>query len=290
MKHDHRSKRSDREPQSNHDKLQRALNDSKRQRIAERFGAKFSPPHPDMPLDVEAEWLDNIERFEEAALSAERIRIREFLGNPAFLDSKDLSPEQLSQEIEVVIALLEDNNIRVDCLSDDVSDEDFYKFLTTELMDQEIEDLRLEGFTACFIYEEFHPNNRMDIEELSRDFFWRLFRRDVRFIDFLFAKKGMRDPDGRPITQDAAIEQMKQWINSIAVFTTHTTAVRQCDINGDSAVLTVDTSWTGLDATSLAERSASGESIFKVQRLNGHWWIVQMTIAGFEWRERKSSK
>jgi hypothetical protein len=43
----------------------------------------------------------------------------------------------------------------------------------------------------------------------------------------------------------------------------------------------MSTRWSGLDATTLSERSASGESVFKLQRMFGRWMIVQMNIAGF---------
>jgi hypothetical protein len=73
---------------SDEDHLQRALNDSRRQRLTERFGAHFSPPNPDLPADVEATWLENIERYEEAAQDAEFIKVRDYLGDPVFMHVK----------------------------------------------------------------------------------------------------------------------------------------------------------------------------------------------------------
>ena len=67
--------------------------------------ARKSPIKP-RPHNNLGSALSNRERFEEAALGAEHVRVREFLGNPVFSDVKDLSPEQLPQEIEVVTALL----------------------------------------------------------------------------------------------------------------------------------------------------------------------------------------
>lgn len=40
----------------------------------------------------------------------------------------------------------------------DVDDAEAYRFITEELMDEEIDDIRIEGLRHCFIYEEFHPN------------------------------------------------------------------------------------------------------------------------------------
>lgn len=266
---------------SNKDPLKRSLNDSRRQQLSDRFGAIFPESNPELSDDAESLWLDSIERYEEAAENADRVTIREYLGDPLFQHVKDLSPERLPEEIEIVLDLLNENNIRVDFLSD-VPDADAYMFLTIELMEQMIEDIRVDGLMMCFIYEEFHPNHRMDIEERVNDVFFHLFRRDTQYLDFLFPREGLRDAEGRPTTRDAVIKKMKQWIRSIAVFTTHITSISDCTILGDDATVRVSVRWSGLEAVTLTERSASGESIFKLQRIFGRWMIVQMNVAGFE--------
>jgi hypothetical protein len=266
---------------SDKNQRKRSVNDSRRQQLADRFGAVFPDFNSDIPEDVESLWLDNIERYEEAAENAELVTLREYLGDPMFTHVKDLSPERLPEEIEIVLDLLSENNVRVDFLSD-VPDADAYAFLTIELMEQVIEDIRVDGFMTCFIYEEFHPNHRMDIEARVNDIFWHLFRRDTQYLDFLFPREGLRDADGRPTTRDEVIRKMKQWIRSIAVFTTHITTITDCTIMGDDAVVRVSVRWSGLEAVTLTERSASGESIFRLHRNFGRWMVVQMNLVGFE--------
>ncbi|MCK7522609.1 MAG: hypothetical protein MZV64_35450 [Ignavibacteriales bacterium] len=68
--------------------------------MTERFGAS-SRQNPDFPVDVEAEWLENIERFEEAAQDAELVTVRDYLNDPVFTDVKDIPAERLPEEIEM---------------------------------------------------------------------------------------------------------------------------------------------------------------------------------------------
>ncbi|MGM0532453.1 MAG: hypothetical protein ACQER7_13995 [Bacteroidota bacterium] len=55
-------------------------NHRKKREIEKKYGAKFSD-HSDLPPDIEAEWLKNIEKFEEQFNQGKRTTLWEYLEN-----------------------------------------------------------------------------------------------------------------------------------------------------------------------------------------------------------------
>jgi len=62
------------------------------------------------------------------------------------------------------------NNIVLDFCAE-YDDKIIYKFITEELFNEKIDDVRIEGMNHCFIYEEFYPNHEYDLKRLAKDFF-----------------------------------------------------------------------------------------------------------------------
>jgi hypothetical protein len=58
-----------------------------------------------------------------------------------------------------------------------------YKFLTEELFLQVIDDMNVSGMNAVFIYEEFHPNHKYDLERDTIDFLKMFLDKDSRFYE-----------------------------------------------------------------------------------------------------------
>ncbi len=150
-------------------RITRALNQAKERELEDKYGAWFSESDPDLPPDVYAEWLRHIEEFEMKSANARVMTLREFLGNPNFTPLGEVPAAGLKAELERVAECLAHHDIVVDCTAE-VSDEDLYRFMTTELLDQEIEDIRIDGMQHHFIYEEFHPNAGEDAKTFAKHF------------------------------------------------------------------------------------------------------------------------
>lgn len=139
------------------ERAQRIVNDLKRKELEERYGALFSSPDESkIPSEVEAQWLENIDEFERQFENAARIRLREFVGSPAVRLLADIPPAELEAELNALLDLLAEHAVSVDFLRE-VDDAEAYRFITEELLDEEIDDIRVPGMVLHFIYEEFHP-------------------------------------------------------------------------------------------------------------------------------------
>jgi len=262
------------------ERLQRALNDVRRQTLTERFGACFGNEDGDVPAEVEARWLDCVEEFETRLQDAEEVTVREYIGNPTFKLLASIPRSELEAEINVILAFLYRYQIRVDFLAE-VSDEDAYRFLTSELMDQEVEDVHIDGLYTCFVYEQFHRNDRYDATEAVKDFLWHLFSRRTDYIDLHFSRNGMQNPAGAAVSALHMKALVSEWIASIALFTTHITKVSACLVDRDDAIVRADVRWSGLAAQTFTERSGSGEALFRLRRSPTGFDIVQLSVPGF---------
>ena len=147
------------------ERAQRIVNDLKRKELEARYGAVFSSPdESEIPSEVEAQWLENIDEFERQFENAAQITLREFLGSPSVRPLADIPPSELEAELNALLDLLAEQNVVVDFLRE-VEDAEAYRFITEELFDEEIDDIRVPGMVLHFIYEEFHPGPEDEIED-----------------------------------------------------------------------------------------------------------------------------
>lgn len=126
--------------------------------------------------DAENQWLNYIYNFEKQYKDAERIKVIEFIGNPAYKKVDELAPDDISKELNRLEEIMADNGVEIGFICD-YTDEVKYKFITEELFEEETDNIRIDGMRTCFTYEEFHPNHDYDLRRHSEDFLRYLFTR-----------------------------------------------------------------------------------------------------------------
>jgi hypothetical protein len=151
------------------ERVQRDLNQQKRKFLAERYGAKFPERQTHIPPEVEGEWLDSITEIESACAMAGEVSVREYLGNPVLKALGEISPGELRAELEQLLDLLMENHIMVTFMGS-VSDERAYRFLSMELQEMKIENVRFPSWFAVFMYHPFLGTKRvgMSMNNLGR--------------------------------------------------------------------------------------------------------------------------
>ncbi|MEI6754977.1 MAG: hypothetical protein WCK78_17655 [Paludibacter sp.] len=157
--------------ESPNNKRLRMENEEKKKQIDEEFGAahRSNPEESNLPPEIEGQFLDNIMAFEHAWKDAKQITLYEFLGNPAFRKTEELTENEIGDELNRLYELMNQHQVSLDTICD-VSKQEIYRFITEELFQQEIDDMHIPGMMSCFTYEEFHPNHAYDIERYSNDF------------------------------------------------------------------------------------------------------------------------
>jgi hypothetical protein len=263
------------------ERIQKALNEAKKREIEEKYGARFSDAQSELPPEVEAQWLNYITEFELQFENAKRISIRERLGSPSFRSLDEIPPEELEAEIDRVLDLLSGIDVAVDSLAE-VSDEDFYRFLTTELINEEIDDIKIEGMRHCFIYDEFHPNDEYDAKSGAEDFLWSLFGRYQEHATRAFSEDEVYDPLGGRTTRTAMQDAIRSFYDSYVAFTDNKFECTGCFLEGEYARVTLQGKWSGLMAGSLEPASHKGECVLRMKKSPyGGYDLIQANIPGF---------
>lgn len=174
----------------NQEKLKQE-NELKKLKLRAEFGAKFmedDQENSDIPAEVESQFLDYVQKFEEAAARKEVKKVKEVLGNPSFKKAAQLNDQQLKHELDKVLEFMNLHNLQLDVIYE-VEDREIYRFITEELMGEEIDIIEVPGMNTCFIYEEFHPNHEEDLKRESEDFLKMLLKQDFEYINFHCANK-----------------------------------------------------------------------------------------------------
>jgi hypothetical protein len=129
-----------------------------------------------LPPEIEGMFLDSIFNFEKAHKNAKKIKIFEKLGFPDFKPAEELSDKKLEKALEKLEKLMEKHHIGLDVLCD-YEDEArlVYKFITEELFNLEILDVSVKGMNTVFIYEDFYPNYKDDLERSTEGFLKMFF-------------------------------------------------------------------------------------------------------------------
>lgn len=179
--------------------------------LKEKYGMSSVHKSNDDDPEILNEFLNNIKKFEEALEKAEPMKIAQILGNPKIKNEKDLRDDELTEEIDKLLELYAEHKIRIDILEpDDVSEREFYRFLSEELLEHETDFLpgvSGEGMTTNYIYEEFHPNYKLNAIDTVEWFSWSYIKKDVDEMKTYLAEEPLLF-DGVELNSEEFIERL----------------------------------------------------------------------------------
>ena len=140
--------------------------------------------------ELENEWLKSVYAFEQQFKDARRIKVYDYIGRPPFRKWDTLTPAEARIELENIQSVMEKNGVELDCLCE-YDDAIIYRFITDELFQHEMDDMRGSGMTWHFIYEEFYPNHNYDLRRQASDFVKAIFTRPWKeeFDGIMLARK-----------------------------------------------------------------------------------------------------
>gem|GEM_PF-1930555 len=112
----------------------------------------------DLVEEEDEEFWDRMAEFDEQIENSRKIPLREYIGNPDVASMQELTYGELANELDRMLDILAENSIYIDFLSHDIDEVEVYQFIAERLLDEEVDDIRVEGFNQHFIYEEFFPD------------------------------------------------------------------------------------------------------------------------------------
>lgn len=261
--------------------IQRALNESKKRRLEERYGARFGDVDPSIPPEIEEAWLNEVEEFEQAFENAKMTTVRRFVGSPVLKPIAGIPPEELHAELGRILDVLGENNICINFLKPR-PEEEMYEFIVDELMNMEIEDVRAGGYVTNFIYEEFHPDDEEDAKEYARDFFRALLSRDAGPIRHRLSEEDLRAPNGDAITPEQMVAEIEAFQSRFLAFTTTSVSIESVELESTRAVVRATVSWSGLEGATMRIVTHGGNATIRLIKCDfGGWDVVQAIVPGW---------
>ncbi len=173
--------------------------------MAESGGIFGSNSDGGISPEIENQWLKNVMEFEKAYANAKPQKMTDLLGKPSFADEKDMDEKKFIDEFIRLNKLLDDHNINVDFLAPQ-TDRFKYHFITGELFEHITDFIPVKGMTTNFIYEEFHPDHKSDITEITDEFLNDFFERRLN-VDTHYINNDIIIPDGNVITKEQLINR-----------------------------------------------------------------------------------
>ena len=180
--------KNQKDPLLNHNDELKAENNLLKLKLGLEYGMKMENSSTLSP-DLENQWLKNVYAFEQQFKDAKRTTLYEYLGQPSFNKWDTLNAGQTSEALKRIKEVMRDNDVDLDCICD-YDDQVIYRFITEELFEKEMDDMRIPGMVWHFVYEEFYPNHDYDLRRHTTDFIKSIFTKtwNEEFDDLALAR------------------------------------------------------------------------------------------------------
>ena len=196
----------------------RIENELMKLKLKAQYGDAFQmESSEEMPADMENQFLKNILAFEESNNKGDFITVYERIGKPAYTLTEELDEQGMKEGVEQLLDLLQQYQINLDFSEGPYDDAVIYRFITEELFNEEIDKEPVEGMTTGFIYEEFHPNHKKEIESNTHQFFREWFSRDFTDNAWLLSRD-IITADGVQMPRAQLLEKLRLFFDAFKNF------------------------------------------------------------------------
>ena len=258
------------------DHIQRLINEHKRQELNDKYGANFSSEsNPQMPPEMESEWLDHIDEFERQFENAEQISLRQFIKSPTIRSLDQIPPPEVENELNHLVDILANYGIVVDFLYD-VEPTEAYRFISEELLEEEIDDISIPGMRCHFIYEEFYPNDEEDVKGWAQEFLEAFLGNDEKGLIFTLKEDKSVDPDKTNPSPQQMVEMMEKFHALHENISDVKIEPLRSEVEEDNSEVELDLSWGGKAAKPTVARA----TIYLERNPYGGWDVIRAEMPG----------
>jgi len=237
-------------------------------------------PEEDPPKHYNT-WDEYFADFDRQLEAAPQITIRERIGNPKIRSIDEIPGSDLEGELDTLIELLYANNIVIEFIHE-IGNREAFIFITEELLNETMDDIRIPDMYSHFIYEEFHPNDEDEIELWTGEFLDAIFKEGTEDFFLPIGDKELYDTDGNTISPEEFKKQIDEFHALYPVITEYEYDIIGLNIEENYAVVEVDISWAGLNKQEQAMIRHHGTSILRLKRdVDIGWDVIQAKIVGW---------
>ncbi len=265
----------------------RIENELMRIKLKAQYGdAFYMETNAALPPEIENQFLKNMMAFEDVQADAETTTVYEKLSKPSYKSAEELSAEEISSELKRITGIMEEQHIALDFCDGPYPDELIYRFITEELFGHEIDMVPAFGMNLNFIYEEFHPNDKKEIEKNTHQFFkhWinRNFDEYSGELDY-----NIITADGRQMKREDLYKKMNNFFESFERFEKDGYNIDDIDYTGqeNNTAMGFSEGMYKYDAVMVNGEVLHFEDPYKLymRREDNYWSIFYFVMPGFNW-------
>jgi hypothetical protein len=249
-------------------RIQESLSQAKREKLREKYGMEFEHTDSRLLPEEENEWLDHVLEVERQFEQAKSITVRERIGNPPIRPLGDLPLYAVDEAITAMLELLAAHGIAVDFLGD-VDELEAYRFLTEELLDEEMDDIHVEGMVMHFTYSSLEYDVQMWVESFVLD----LFTHEKEYFLPGLARQSLFNAQGEPITATQFQQEIEAVWNRLPPTNKVETKSIVTQVDGDEAKVWAVVAWND----EAQQTKGQVESYFRLQPSPYTGWDVVQT-------------
>ena len=269
------------------DHIQRLINEHKRQELKDKYGMDFSSmSDSDLSPEMESEWLDYVDEFERQYEHAEQVPLRQFIRSPNIRTLKEIPPAEVEETLNQLVDILANYGIVVDFLYD-VEPAEAYRFITEELLEEEIDDISIPGTRLHFIYEEFHPNDVEDAKQWAQEFIDAFLGNDDKGLTFTLKDRESLDSEDTTISPQTQVTRQQMRQSMVEFHSKHEDVSDvmvkplKCKVEGDSASVELSVSWKSKEGELEDEVANVHRVSIRLERSPfGGWDVIQADMPG----------
>lgn len=256
-------------------------------KLKAQFGEAFQMGTGEgMPPEIENRFLKNVLLFEEAHMNAAYTTVYNRIGKPAYRPAGELTREEMKQAADELLALMNEHQIQLDFCDGPYDDETIYRFITEEFFEHEIEKEAVDGMNTCFIYEEFHPDHKADIEKRAHEFLQGLFTASFNEYSIELSDECIT-ADGQQLTREELLKKMQLYFDAFQGFSNDvwTRPYVEFELKEDGSGMGFAEGMCKYDAALDNKETLHFEGPFKIylSLKYGMWQVFYFVVPGFKW-------
>lgn len=230
-----------------------------------------------LPPQVENDFLKYIMEFEKAAGEKRMIKLFDKIQRPDFPINVD--DDSLPSELEKLLKHLEQHHIKVTSLCE-VSDRELYRFIVEDLFEETIDDIPdIEGGYCCFIYEDFYPNHRYDIENRLEDLLRLLIKKEGDIYNWLLSSEFI-SVSGTKLTENQVLEHLHDFFDQYQSIEIPVFEKKELTIEESKAVQTVCLKMEMRTGEGSGLHIFEGDGNISFENTDGWWSVSGIDIPG----------
>jgi hypothetical protein len=260
----------------------RLENELRKIKLTLEHGAKFPESEgSDLPPEIEGQFLDYIQQFEKEFARKKMILVYDLAGQPDYVPVAMLADDIVETELTKLMDILSKHSISVDTICE-VDKRELYRFITEELFKVETNDIRIPGMIHGFIYEEYHPNHKHDIQNRCGEFVRQILDLEKELRPDFLSLSDEIDLAGKSVTKEEFVKKVGFFRDAFASFTIDELEMLDVTLSDDdkSGKATCHIRYTAALDGSYDTMSFEGLCSFTVAHETELWLISHVNIPG----------